>query len=200
MITEGYLKTIENDFSEKNPDFVLESWEDSHYHIPNIIKDKNYEIGVEIGVAFGSHSFEILKRTEIKKLYGIDPYKNYQEYDGDLMNMEQARMDDLFSFVEKRLSFYGDRFELIRDFSHLCQERFDDDSIDFAYIDGNHFEGYIKRDIDIWWKKIKPGGMLSGHDYNHTMFPHVTSEVDSFFLERKYSVNYLGNHVWCVFK
>jgi hypothetical protein len=116
------------------------------------------------------------------------------------MNLGQNKLDELFLFVEKRLSFFGERFELIREFSHIGCRRFEEESLDFVYIDGNHFEDYIKKDLDSWWKKVKKGGMLSGHDYNHPSFIHVTKSVDAFFIEKGYSVNYLGNHVWCVFK
>lgn len=199
MTKEERIK-LEKDFLEKNPEIILESWDDSHVHISKIINEKSYLIGAEIGVAFGSHSDSILKNTEVEKLYGIDPYQNYIEYHGDSMNLEQTKFDNLFKFVKERLSIYGERFDLVRDYSHLCHEKFEDESLDFVYIDGNHFEEYIKRDLEIWWKKVKSGGILSGHDYNHTSFPHVTLGVNSFFSNLGYSVDYLGNHVWCVYK
>lgn len=43
---------------------------------------------------------------------------------------------------------------------------FEDGSLDFVYIDADHsFEGVIQ-DITSWLPKMKPGGVLAGHDYD----------------------------------
>jgi predicted O-methyltransferase YrrM len=42
---------------------------------------------------------------------------------------------------------------------------FKNNSLDFVYIDANHSYDECKKDIDIWWKKVRNGGVLSGHDY-----------------------------------
>ena len=47
-------------------------------------------------------------------------------------------------------------------------EGFVDESLDFVYIDGNHEFRYIAEDIYEWTKKVKKGGIVSGHDYFFT--------------------------------
>ncbi len=42
---------------------------------------------------------------------------------------------------------------------------FEDNSLDFVYIDANHEYDYVKQDITEWTKKVKPGGIVAGHDY-----------------------------------
>jgi hypothetical protein len=42
---------------------------------------------------------------------------------------------------------------------------FKDGTLDFVYIDGNHEWPYVTHDIFYWAKKVKPGGIVSGHDY-----------------------------------
>jgi hypothetical protein len=191
---------IELEFLKKYPNDILNSWDESHHDLPQIIEENNYQIGVEIGVAYGGHVESILTKTKVLKIYGIDPYKNYSDYDGDTQNFEQLKLDDIYDMVTKRLSFYGNRFELIREFSHDCVSRFDDNSLDFVYIDGNHYEDYVKRDIDNWWPKIKLGGVISGHDYNHPSIPHLTTCVNQFFSKIDLQVIDLNNHNWCVIK
>ena len=191
---------IEFDFLEKYPSDILTSWDTSHYDLPKIIKDNNYKIGVEIGVAYGGHSESILMNSDVEKLYGIDPYKNYKDYEGDTQNFEQKKLDDIHDMVVGRLSYYNNRFELIRDYSDNCIDKFVDDSLDFVYIDGNHFEDYVRRDVFSWWPKVRVGGILSGHDYDHPAFPYVTTCVNQFFSELGIEVINLGNHNWCVYK
>lgn len=175
-------------------------WDCSHQSIPEIINTKNYKIGVEIGCAYGGHLDSILSKTKIEKLYGVDPYLQYKEYEGDLMNKEQNKMDTLFGLVKNRLSIYKNRIEIIRKKSEEAYHLFQDESLDFAYIDGNHFEEYIKNDLNFWWPKIKKGGMLSGHDYDHPGFPYVTICVNNFFKNLNIEVIDLKNHNWCAFK
>lgn len=45
---------------------------------------------------------------------------------------------------------------------------FTDNSLDFVYIDGNHQLQYVIEDITQWSKKLKVGGIISGHDYIYT--------------------------------
>lgn len=40
-----------------------------------------------------------------------------------------------------------------------------DESLDFVYIDARHEYQYVKEDIEGWFKKVRVGGIVSGHDY-----------------------------------
>lgn len=40
-----------------------------------------------------------------------------------------------------------------------------DQSLDWVYIDADHHYEPVCQDIDAWLPKIKPGGVISGHDY-----------------------------------
>jgi hypothetical protein len=42
---------------------------------------------------------------------------------------------------------------------------FKPNSIDFVYIDGNHLFRHVADDIYEWSIRIRPGGIISGHDY-----------------------------------
>ncbi|SDD85095.1 Methyltransferase domain-containing protein [Sphingomonas sp. YR710] len=41
----------------------------------------------------------------------------------------------------------------------------DNDSLDFVYIDANHSFSSTSEDLDLWFPKLKIGGIFSGHDY-----------------------------------
>jgi hypothetical protein len=58
-----------------------------------------------------------------------------------------------------------------------------DGSLDFAYIDANHAYEYVKRDIELWWPKIRDGGMLAGHDY---LIPQVATAVANANLSKEF--------------
>ena len=44
-------------------------------------------------------------------------------------------------------------------------EDFLDNSLDFVFIDANHTFEYVVNDIAEWSKKVRPGGIISGHDF-----------------------------------
>jgi len=50
-----------------------------------------------------------------------------------------------------------------------------DKSLDFVFIDSCHDYEAVKADIQAWSKKIRPGGVLAGHDYD---WPTVRKAVD----------------------
>lgn len=191
---------IESGFLEKYPGEDLLAWDEAHRDIPRIIREKGYEVGLEVGVALGGHAECILRDTGLRVLYGVDPYANYKEYQGDAMNHHQSKMDDLHEMVTSRLAYYGDRFRLIRKYSVDASREFKDDTLDFVYLDGNHTGEFVSADLHAWYDKIRPGGVMSGHDYNHPAFPDLTKVVDMFFANRGMKVRNLGNHNWCVYK
>jgi len=43
-------------------------------------------------------------------------------------------------------------------------ELFKDDSLDMVFIDADHIYDFVKKDIQVWYSKVKNGGILCGHD------------------------------------
>ena len=78
MIDIEQKKWVEYELDMRHNDATI-SWADSHSKLPPIIQERSYKIGVEIGVAYGNHSDAILSNTKVEKLYGIDPYANYEK-------------------------------------------------------------------------------------------------------------------------
>lgn len=173
-------------------------WSKDYKIIPEIINSKKYKVGAEIGVAHGGHSLTILETTKVKKLYCIDPYKHQDNYN-DPMNLSQKDFDQLFSKTQNRLKSHKKRVEFIRKFSAEASESVKD-TLDFIYIDGDHSYEGVKSDIENWYRKIRVGGTISGHDYGHVNFPGVKKAVDSYFKRFNYKINVEDGGVWWVEK
>jgi hypothetical protein len=81
-------------------------------------------------------------------------------------------------FASKRLAKYKNRVRFIRkksqDASKVIKEQ-----IDFVYIDGDHSYEGVSGDIATWFFKVRDGGIIGGHDYNHPNFPGVKKAVDA---------------------
>lgn len=121
--------------------------------------------GVEIGVDEGFFAAELLKTWKGAKLYGIDPYKDYSaEVWRDGPHFFPNRLE-AYNRARALLAKFGERHELRLMTSMEAVKQFANDSLDFAYIDGNHAFDYVLKDIINWWDKIKPGGLIGGHDF-----------------------------------
>ena len=55
---------------------------------------------------------------------------------------------------------------------------FEDQSVDFVFIDATHSFDAASQDIAAWWPKLRSGALLAGHDY--TNFPEVAAAVNAF--------------------
>jgi len=56
---------------------------------------------------------------------------------------------------------------------------YEDESLDFVFIDASHDYEDVKTDLKNWLPKVKVGGVLAGHDYN--IFQSVNNAVNEFF-------------------
>jgi len=141
--------------------------------------------GIEIGVAMGTFSEILLNNTKIKKMYFVDPWKEYpREIYNDATNCSQKEQDGRYEYVVKRLEKYGDRSEIIRKDSIEALNDFPDEYFDFIYIDANHAYEFAKVDVNNWYPKLKEGGLFAGHDYFNGTTRHgvygVKRAVDEF--------------------
>ena len=62
---------------------------------------------------------------------------------------------------------------------------FEDNIFDFKFIDGCHVYSYIKQDVELWYPKVKDGGILCGHDCE--FIPENDFVVET--LKHNYGVN-----------
>ena len=113
--------------------------------------------GAEIGVQKGNNSISILKELNITKLYLIDIWEEYEKQEKEYENLKN------YAMVLKRFK-KNKRVEIIRVFSVEGSQKIENCSLDFVYIDANHDYEYVYNDIDCWYKKIRKGGVLAGHD------------------------------------
>jgi len=117
-------------------------------------------IGAEIGVEQGAFSEIICQVPGVTQLYSIDAWKAYRGYRD---HTRQSKLDRLYAIATQRLAPYN--CVIIRKFSLDAARDFVDGSLDFVYIDANHDYQHVSEDLAAWTQKIKPGGIVGGHDY-----------------------------------
>lgn len=131
----------------------------SRNDLPQFFKEMGFTKGVEIGVYKGEN-LEQYGPSGLE-VYGIDPWRLYKDYGNP---RGQKRLDDQYQMSLDRIKPYPN-LHIIRKTSMEALDDFEDGSLDFVYIDGNHQFAYVAEDIYHWAIKLKQGGVLSGHDY-----------------------------------
>ena len=158
------------------------------------LKAKNQKdlVGLEIGVDEGLNALNILKHLDIKKLYLVDPYE-FVEYESGLKVDWSAHK----KAATRRLVDYSDKIEFI---FKADIDAVDDipNNLDFIYIDGNHDYKYVKRDIELYYSKVKKGGLFGGHDFATASLGCCEAVIE---FKKKYNLKLYGKEWdWWVYK
>lgn len=147
--------------------------------LTNLFAELGFQTGVEVGVEQGLYSKALLEANRQLKLFCVDPWLAYQGY---REHVSQDKLDAFLEITKQRLVNYN--FEIVRKLSVDAAKDFEDNSLDFVYIDGNHEFSHVVADICAWYPKVRRGGILSGHDYisrrNPSMGMHVPEAVIGF--------------------
>ena len=72
---------------------------------------------------------------------------------------------------------HGDTISLLIASSLTASRLFGDASVDWVHLDARHDYASVKADIQAWLPKVKPGGWLSGDDYDAVKWPEVIKAV-----------------------
>lgn len=180
-----------------------QSWRENHNKLLNLIKNhiNDPKFGIEIGVAFGSNSFNLLSNFNNLKLYSIDPYVKYSDQDKMSDLVENEKGNQLYHFVSNKLkNQFNDRSVFIRSTSEEVL-KMDNNSFDFIYIDGDHTYEGVKKDLNNTFLKVKKNGILAGDDYG--VFEDfnfgVKKAVDEFCIQNNLNLN-IDKSIWWIIK
>ncbi len=133
------------------------------------IANRKYSVLVEVGVWKG-HSISYLAK-KIKnsnydaKIYAVDLFEDAIDEEWNKNLKEEISL--ISKIYDKVLENNGVR-DMITDIKGLSWDmakNFEDNSVDFVFIDAGHEYESVVKDINAWLPKIRKGGIISGHDY-----------------------------------
>ena len=148
-------------------------------------------VGLEIGVASGWTMNHFLENLPNLKLTGIDPYIGYM--DGDVQ-ITQEMLDAQYLAAQDNILDFAPRGQIFKGYSQDFVDSFEDGSLDYIFIDGDHSYEGAKRDCELFYPKIKNGGIFAGHDWSLSAVKVAVLE----FKEKKEAPNVklLTEDVW----
>lgn len=171
--------------------------------LASFMLDQGYKTFVEVGCKEGRTAGHILKTVPDSRVIAIDPWlkqeksadptkETYQDWDfGDIErqfweNVGESRARCLMARMtsEAAAADLDVRGEIAG-------------AADLVFVDALHDYEHVKQDIALWWPKVRIGGILAGHDFNHK-WPGVERAVaESFDLMH---VGVAPDSVWFVIK
>ena len=126
---------------------------------------------VEVGVAAGAFSQEIWDATQPSRLHLIDLWRTGSRASGKAISggkakNRQSRLNDLDRVKDRFAQQIEDgNVRIHQGLSWDMILELEDESVDWTYIDAAHDYESVKKDLHAILPKIRPNGIISGHDY-----------------------------------
>jgi predicted O-methyltransferase YrrM len=130
--------------------------------------------GAELGVGKGHLSTRLLMACPDLHLIGVD------------LGLNPERWERLMAISELH-----PRYRLLRMSTADAAALVPDGSLDFVFVDASHKYKQVRRDLELWEPKVRPGGWFGGHDF-HEAHPGVIRAVT----QRYGQVDVLPGWIW----
>lgn len=157
-----------------------------------LMNEYGFRVVAEVGCKEGRTTEYLLSAFEDSFVHAVDPFENvpnegesYDDWDYDAIKKD---------FINRTFD-YQDRLQLHQCLSTDAAFEIEDGSLDLVFIDAAHDHANVFADIRDWLPKVKKGGLLTGHDFNHK-FPGVQRAVADHF--NLMEVQTFPDSVWAV--
>lgn len=145
-----------------------ESFGENWFTFPKLYSDmvkefpsgsKFVEVGAWKGKSAAYMAVEIINSSKKIDFYVIDTWEGSEEH------MKNPELKELFEIFTSNMKPVENYFKPMRMESLEAVKHFDDNSLDFVFIDAAHDYENVVADLKAWYPKIKKGGVLAGHDF-----------------------------------
>ncbi len=134
----------------------------------------------ELGKGAGLHAIDTFKGTQTEPNRSIQQ-PTIEEHGGSLRRA-----------FERNLQTFGAGAQVYEMDSLAAASCFADGFLDAVFIDGDHSYDAVRADLAAWLPKVKPGGIIAGHDYDEA---EVAQAVAVFFPGQ---IERIGDRCWFV--
>ncbi len=166
--------------------------------------------GVEVGAGNGATSEFLLREIPSLQMTLVDcwcSFKKGSDYwnSGDRCSrFDEQTQRQHHEEAQNRVRFAQGRGRLLQAYSLEAAGAFENESVDFAFIDADHTFEAVDNDLKAWWPRVKPGGVILGKDYGHRRDSigqwGISDAVHAFAERHKVKVYCEGARVWRIDK
>lgn len=153
------------------------------------------EIGTWLGKSASYMAVEIENSGKNIRFDCVDTWRGSDEH----KQWQEVVNDTLYQTFLKNIEPVKQYINPIRKPSREASLLYDDCSLDFVFIDAAHDYENVKNDIELWYPKVKSGGVLAGHDYEPT-WKGLIQAVDEFILNNQYKLTIQSEYCWGIIK
>jgi len=137
-----------------------------------LLRTRPLESAAEIGVWKGDFAKVILSNfSNLTKYYMIDPWAHLLDWNKPF-NVDDRTFEDVYAEALLKTDFAASRRIVLRGRMSAVIDQIPDQSLDFAYIDGDHTLRGITVDLMQVLPKIKDGGLIGGDDFVNKPWQH----------------------------
>jgi Methyltransferase domain len=123
---------------------------------------RGLQTGAEVGVQYGGNSRVTLGDwPSCTKFYLVDLWKHQDNYH-DNANFVDDQQNKIYEAAQNTLKRFKDKTIFLRMSSVEAAPRIPDQSLDFVYIDARHDFCGVTDDMNAYWPKLRPGGIMAG--------------------------------------
>lgn len=133
------------------------------YFSQTYFSEKNNLQIAEIGSYEGNFAKLILEAFPDCNLSLVDLWET--ENNDFYYSIRSGDVEAAFETAKKNFSNVSN-VKMCKGLSSSIVSDFSDDSLDLIYIDADHSYAGALKDLQLWYPKIKSGGIISGHDWD----------------------------------
>lgn len=135
-----------------------------HFVLIKLIRKHGWKRGAEIGVLRGKTLFALLEAIPDLTMFGVDQWQHISlRQDENAETYSDYDMKSLETLVIKKSRLFGGRCMILKGDSATIAGHMSAD-LDFVFIDADHTEKGLERDLLAWAPLVKAGGYVLGHD------------------------------------
>lgn len=149
----------------------IQGWFDYQKHYSRMVKEAEdgahfVEVGSWKGKSSAYMAVEIANSNKRIRFDCVDTWGGSAEHQQGGSHSDTFVVDGtLFNHFVDNMKPVEGYYNAVKNYSIEAAKLYEDQSLDFVFIDASHDYENVKADIIAWIPKVKTGGWIGGHDY-----------------------------------
>lgn len=136
---------------------------------------------IEVGTNRGISTCDMLYHCHnIKEMHCVDMWEPYDDFIGSpngepvySLNKMDARINEAVARISLEEHPFGEKVVIHHMDSNECAKQFPDEHFDFIFLDTYLTNDQIANDLQVWYPKVKVGGLFTGHDWFYSPLQEI---------------------------